>query len=129
MTVPVERFGKDHWSVLAYLECCAVDAKGKLDLRRMRCDADRHPGLVNAVLDEIQLKKKYPTYLADRELLADHDDWDCVDDLEAAGFVEQVGTGIHPVIKMTELGLEVAAALRAHKAGGGYFALFRWPRE
>ena len=124
MTVPVEKFGKDHWSVLAYLECCAVDNKGRLDVRRMRCDADRHPGLVNGLLDSVQ--QKYPTILAEGEELIDHDDWDCVDDLEAAGFVEQLGTGINPVVKMTELGLKVIAAIRAHKAGGGNFALFRW---
>ena len=124
MTVEVEKFGKDHWSTLAYVECCAVDDKGALDNRHMRCDADRHPGLVNPMLDSVQ---KYPTILAGGEELPDHDDWDCLDDLEAAGFIEQRGTGIHPVIKMTEAGNKVAASLRHHKSQGGNFSGFQWP--
>ena len=127
MTVEVARFGKDHWSALAYVECCAVDNKGMLDNRRMRCDADRHPGLINPMLDSVQVHNKYPTFLAGGEELPDHDDWDCLDDLEAAGFIEQRGTGIHPVIVMTDLGREVVTAIRKHKATqDGNFSNFRW---
>ena len=125
MTVEVERFGKDHWSTFAYAECCAVDNKGALDNRRMRCDIDRHPWLVNPMLDSIQVHNKYPTILAGGEELPNHDDWDCLGDVEAAGFIEQRGTAIHPVFKLTKEGHRVAAALRKHKAEGGKFANFR----
>ena len=125
MTVEVERWGKDHWSALAYVECCAVDNKGMLDNRRMRCDIDRHPGLVYYT-GRVSGDRKYPTLLAGGDELPDHDDWDCLDDLEAAGFIEQRGTGIHPVIVMTELGNKAVAALRQHKAQGGNFSVFKW---
>lgn len=125
MTVAVEKFGKDHWSALAYVECCAVDNRGMLDNRRMRCDPDRHPGLMWYNYRE-GLDKKYPTILVGGEELPDHDDWDCLDDLEAAGFIEIRGTGLHPVVIMTALGFTVGAALRQHKAKGRNFAEFRW---
>ncbi len=125
MTVDVEKFGRDHWSTFAYVECCAVDYKGALDNRRMRCDADRHPGLVNPMLDSVQVHNKYPTILAGGEELTDHDDWDCLDDLEAAGFIELGGTGLHPVVALTESGYKVAAALRRHKVQGHAFSDFR----
>ncbi len=121
MTVEVERFGKDHWSTLAYVECCAVDNKGRLNIQRMHCDASRHPGLINGTSF-----KKYPTTLKGGEELPDHDDWDCLEDLEAAGFIEQHGTGIHPVVVFTDLGYRVVAALRIHKAQGNNFAEFGW---
>ena len=127
MTVSVEKFGKDHWSTFAYLECRVVDNKGVVALPQMRCDIDRHPGL-HASIHGTTLKK-YPTILAGGEELHDHDDWDCVDDLEAAGFVEQTGTGINPAVRLTELGHEVAAALRKHKGEGGSFATFQRAKE
>ncbi len=127
MTIPTEKFGKDHWSTFAYLETLAVDNKGRPDNHRMRCDLDRHPAMDHAYSGIGG--QKYPTILAGGDELPDHDDWDCIDDLEAAGFVEQGGTGIHPVFKLTETGYRVAAALRKHKAEGGNFASFRirWP--
>ena len=36
--VPMVQWGKDHWSVFAYLECCAVDNKGIINNQHMRCN-------------------------------------------------------------------------------------------
>lgn len=124
MTVEIERFGKDHWSALAYVECCAVDNEGRSDNRRMRCDYTRHPGLFAA--EYFPADRKYPTILKGGEELPDHDDWDCLDDLEAAGFIEQHGTGLNLVVRFTDLGYEVVHALREHKAQGNNFAEFSW---
>ena len=55
-----------------------------------------------------------------------HDDWDCLDDLEAAGLVEVLSL-VNGFVRMTENGLKTAHALREHKARGGVFATFRWP--
>jgi hypothetical protein len=118
--VPVAVWGKDHWSMLAYIECRCVDHRGVPARARMRTDARRHPGLVVRVFT-----KQYPTRLAGGVELADHDDWDCADDIEAAGFIEIKGTGIHPVWKMTAEGNRVAGLLRAHKTNGGNFAEFK----
>jgi len=48
----------------------------------------------------------------------DHDDWDCADDIETAGFVRVLGTGVNPVFKMTEKGWEVVKQLQTHRAQG-----------
>lgn len=125
--VTVDRFGSDHWSTFAYIETVVVDRKGAPDLRRMRGDADRHPGLaVNAARCESG-RIKYPTRLKGGVLLHDHDDHDCVNDLAAAGFVEVRGTGISPIYRLTSRGCAAAAALRAHKGAGGKFSDFVLP--
>jgi len=118
--ISVEKFGKDHWSTFAYAETCVVDSKGQLSTSRMRCHARRHPGLVSVAGDG----SKYPTRLNDGTEVWEHDDWDCLDDLEDVGLLEINGTGINPVIKLTELGYSVAAELRRYKSQGGNFRTF-----
>lgn len=54
-----------------------------------------------------------------------HDDWDCIEDLVAAGLVEWHGTGAQPVFRLTPEGERVAGLLRAHKQRGGVFAGFK----
>lgn len=56
--------------------------------------------------------------------LADHDDWDCVDDMELVGLLENIGTGTNPVFKLTALGRLVATQLRQHKMDKGTFRTF-----
>lgn len=108
--VPVSAWGKDHWSTFAYLESRTVDFKGVLDFRHMR--------------GQRGVACKYPTFLALGVELPGHSDWDCLDDIEEAGLVSNLGSGINPLIQMTEKGYLVAAALRAHKAAGGSFSNF-----
>jgi len=122
MTVSIEKFGKDHWSTFAYAECRIVDNKGVPKKEHMRCDIDRHPGHAHRGSGQ----QKYPTMLKGGVKLHDHDDWDCIDDLEAAGFIETLGTGINPVWKLTKKGKEVAGLLRGWKADGGMFAKFQF---
>lgn len=46
MTISIEQFGKDHWSVLAYIEDRCVNGKsglGTLQRNRMRCNKEKHP--------------------------------------------------------------------------------------
>jgi len=107
MTVPIDKWGKDHWSVFAYIETLCVDGNRVIDHRRMRRDG-----------------VKYPTRLKGMEELPNHNDWDCADDIEAAGLAENAGTGINRLYKLTEKGFEVAALLRKHKANGGWFSNF-----
>ena len=97
----VQQFGRDHWSTLLYIETVCTDHRGNPDFRRMRCDPDRHAHLCGVYVPS---REKYPTRLADGSLLNDHDDWDCADDLEAAGFIRIEGSGVHPVFKMTDVG-------------------------
>ena len=126
--VPPSWWGKDHWSTLLYVECRCVDHKGWPNHPNMRTDFSRHPGYARAVLG-MHSAEKYPTRLrhgTEGVLLTDHDDWDCVEDMEAAGLVQAVGTGSNPRWKLTELGHTVAGKLRAHKAQGQGSGTFKW---
>ena len=133
-SVPVERFGKDHSSLLAYIETRCVDSTGNtgtLDPLRMRCNPKRHPVMAVSRFGERRWESTYGTRLHTTRTgrvvqLKTHDDWDCLDDLEAAGLVEVLSL-VNGIVRMTPSGLKVAAALRTHKAEGGVFATFRWP--
>ncbi len=100
-----------------------MDNKGVLDPRHMRCNPERHPGLeANGLVwrDAWSTRLKEQTWVG-------HDDWDCVDDLREAGFLTVDGTGLHPVVKLTPQGVDMAHALRRHKMKGGSFHDFEPP--
>jgi hypothetical protein len=112
--VPIEQFGRDHWSMFAYIETLVVDRDGEPERQRMRCDLKRHPHMGHPLTALLQ--GRYLTRLRGGVELDDHDDWDCADDLEAAGLIEIHGTGCYPFYSLTPLGHRVAAALREHRA-------------
>lgn len=124
-TVPMAEWGKDHWSMLGYVECVCVDLKGVVDRARVRCNPKRHPGLA---LSQHSQKPDEPYKYASRLTNGtepEHDDWDCFYDLEAEGLIRDVGTGIAPRAVMTPRGSAIAHQLREHKAKGGMFATFK----
>lgn len=129
------RWGKDHWSTLAYAETRIVDGDGIIDNRRMRTNPRLHRTLVGITFGEIQDGSKYPTRLKDGEV-EPHDDWSCLEDMAAFGLLNmyyrtakhnQVFGCDETRIELTELGQIVAAELREHKGRGGNFADFRYP--
>lgn len=125
--VPVEKFGRDHWSTLMYIETRAVDFRGIVDLEKMRTDPERHPEYMTALKVMASSGKKYPTRLAGGVDLPNHDDWDCVDDMEAAGFLVSIGTGTRPAYKLTDSGWAVASRLRQRRAAGNFtYDGFAW---
>ena len=129
MSIEMERWGKDHWSMLAYVESLCVDSLdgiGVPDFRRVQTNLNRHPGLAVAGLSGFHDGAKYGIRLYGGEELPgpDYDEWDCIDDLECEGLIEIHGTGIHPAYVMTVKGQRLAGILRAHKAAGGKFAEF-----
>ena len=118
----VTAFAKDHWSLLAYIETRCVETHllyAGLDKRRMRCNPYRHPLLAH----RRDWSPRWGTRLANGQVLADHDDWDCLDDLEAVGLVEILSL-INGFVRLTESGISMCAGLRAHKINGGTFATF-----
>ena len=152
--VPIEYWGRDHWSTLAYVETVCVDNKGRISLARMRCSAKRHPALLSAVGDNTG--REYPTFLKEGEL-TDHDDWDCLLDMESIGYVKIHGGSVGilvdvepgkrgplairaprkplnffnrseirypPKVRITDKGAEMCATLRRHKSQGGNFKDF-----
>ncbi len=124
ISVRLAQFGRDHWSAFAYIETRCVDHSGVPDRDHMRTDRDRQPGLAGDRIPRAIDGASYPTRLRGGASLHDHDDWDCLADASVEGLLEIDGTGTNPVYRLTEAGLRVAAALRAHKAGGGSFATF-----
>ena len=119
-------FGKDHWSTFAYAECCCVDNRGMLDNRRLRVNENKRPIRSNGH----GWSPEYGTRLKGG-LIPDpsHDDIDCLDDLESNGLIEQIGTLINPVVRITDKGAKMASLLRIHKSKGGQFSTFEGREE
>jgi len=130
--ISMSKWGKDHWSTLAYLETLAVERSGlAIPVRaRMRTNEIRHPHLLgNTGFSSGALNGSgYPTRLKEGEVKG-HDDWDCVDDAIEEGLVEDVGTGLNRAYKFTKLGKEVIAKLRQFKMDGGNFQDFVFIKE
>lgn len=121
--------------MLGYVEAICVDGRkveglgsvGEIDRRRVRCNPERHPLLLppDPFGSGPHWKDAYCTRL-NEGTVADHDDWDCLDDLEAAGLVEIMSL-VNGYVTMTDEGTRVAAALRKHKSAGGRFGDFSYP--
>lgn len=139
-TVPIQDFGKDHWSMLAYVETLCVDSGqrkgvGEIDKRRMRANEKRHPlHAVNSTVcgpwnpDHGTRLAGYWDTLGRRvpaRMLPQHDDYDCLDDMEKLGLVEIISEA-NGFVKLTEKGMKIAGELRSYKAKGGMFSGFRW---
>lgn len=147
--VPMEKWGKDHWSTLAYIETRIVDYKGKLEPLHMRPDGNSYPTILKGnnqnEIDEIQARATAgePVVVPDpidRTELKGHNDWDCAADMFALGLIDLEGEVpdklingrvIHRLvhqdkirIALTEEGQKVAGALRAHKGNGENFHSF-----
>lgn len=132
ITIPQSDFGRDHWSLLAFIECRCVDHGGQPDFDRMRCNPKRHPALIGPKVNRFGNAKWQPEYgtrlnghteVAPKRV-PQHDDHDCARDLEKAGLIEIHGTGINPVFQMTTKGTALVGAIRAHKQAGGSFSTF-----
>lgn len=113
-----ERWGRDHFSTFAYLGSVVHDNArgGSPDPRRMRC----RPGnpLMHPQNARVSGDKEYPTRLRGGVLLRDHDDYDCADDIVAAGLLEDIGTGAQRRYRMTEAGLRAWHYLCAARPNG-----------
>ena len=123
----IESFGKDHWSTFGYLMTTMVDTDGHPHRERMRCNLRRHPQFADATRDaaaDVKAPWRYPTRMKNGATLADHDDWDCLDDLIRLGLLVNIGTAVNPQLRSTELGDAMWIALRNHKLSGGNFADF-----
>jgi len=129
--IPMSKWGKDHWSTLAYLETLAVDKGGwAVPVNaRMRTNKIRRPHLIGKSYMSGALNGSgYPTRLKEGEVEG-HDDWDCVDDATEEGLIEDVGSGLNRAYKFTKLGKEVMAKLRQFKMDGGNFGSFVFLKE
>lgn len=132
--VPMEKWGRDHWSTLAYMETVIVEHTVftvKLDPRM------RQTRRMHRVLSEYSPPKDFDrsvpmdrddgTVLADGSIIKGHDDWACVQDIANLGLLnvgpEDVDVGVD--LTFSDAGMKLAAELRAHKANGGSFKNFK----
>ena len=122
--IPMHKWGKDHWSTFAYIETRCVDGMrglGKPKPAHIQTNHNRHPFMGN-----VHDGSAYGIRLKGGETLPgpDYDEWDCIDDMENNGLINNIGTGINPVYRMTKRGNHIAGHLRAYKTQGGNYATF-----
>lgn len=82
--IPIAQWGKDHWTLLAYIESRCVDHRGVLKNANMRTHGARHPLFAARGYNPPPDGSQYPTRYKGGER-SDHDDWDCLDDMVRAG--------------------------------------------
>lgn len=142
--VPLEQWGKDHWSTLAYVEVRIVEHDGWIDQRHMRGRDERYPTRARHMAPSAAQALRtagQPVELT--RLIAGHGDWDCVADFYAEALVDVAGDvpdktlGGRVLARLnaerrarltfTSRGAVIAGALRAHKIAGGTFASFELP--
>jgi len=132
MNIPIEQWGKDHWSTLAYIETCIVDQQvvadiGGLDKRKMRCNPKTHPHWAHLPDWSHDNGTRLKGYKSKEEtpdlLLPTHDDWDCVEDMEAENLV-MICSVANCWVSLTNEGRDIASQLREHKSKGGNFSDF-----
>lgn len=136
--IPMNQWGKDHWSTLAYLETVMVDCAGfqvgadprmrsnRRNARVMREQCARPKRSAHRWSPCVVMNPEHGTRLNDGKVLSNHDDWMCVQDMAEAGLFTVGVDGVEPgqTLHLSPRGLELCAQLRAHKAQGGKFANF-----
>ena len=131
--IPMDKWGEDHWSTLAYIETRIVDYDGILDNRHMRTNPRLHRELVGITFGEIQDGSAYPTRLKGSKTQINHDDWSCLEDMVARGLVDawfyrpdddSVFGNATSLCFLTEKGQAIAGQLRIHKGYGRNFSEF-----
>lgn len=118
--IPMKKWGRDHWSTFAYLMSCVTTKRGEIDRRKMRCHRKLHPGLAN---EASWMGGRFPaTRLRNGREVApakSHDDWSCLEDIEAAGLLRWDGTGMLPIVTALPAAWPLAKWIwRTEKAGG-----------
>lgn len=110
----VSQFGKDHWTLFAYVETRCVDYDGKLDEKHLRRDGRSYP---------TRLKGYFKNKNNPKFSIENHSDFDCLEDLEKVGFIRII-KNLSNAIELTEEGYKVVSMLRKFKCDGGQYADF-----
>jgi hypothetical protein len=112
-----EQLGKDHFSLLLYVESRCVDYNGKLDFDRLRINPETHPQFCGNPYMKRSWKENYGTLLSSGERLPNHDDIDCLEDIDRLGFIE-IYSFSNLFVIMTKLGNNAVSKLREFKTEG-----------
>ena len=124
-----ESWGKDHWSLLAYFETRCVDHRGVPDFDHMRINSKKRGFSKGNLKHAMGMGQDWDTAHGTKLKQGsvpdgNHDDYDVMEELEKLGFLNNVGSGINPVIKLTKLGKKVSHYIRLHKASDKNFNSF-----
>lgn len=115
--IPRDKWGPDHRSTLLYIETRLVDGDGRPQNDKMRTNPRRHKALQGRIAGMMRWSDdEYSSRLANGDRESGHDDWDCVDDMIAAGLILSRGTGLHPRYELTDAGWAEAHRLRRELA-------------
>ena len=106
--ISADRFGKDHWSLVLYLGSCD---DGRPDPVHMRTNPRTHTAYA------VTRRSVQHDTRTTHGKVEDHDDWDCADDLVAAGLSTRHATSSKiPAYRLTPDGQALLSRLRAWKA-------------
>lgn len=136
--IPLDRWGKDHWSTLAYVENVMTECKsfqvgadGRMRSNRRNfrvmaqyCPAPKRP---TRTAPGIPMQDVHGTVLNTGTQVPNHDDWCCVQDMAAEGLFTVGPEGVEPgeLLHFSDKGYALVHALRRHKAEGGSFSTFK----
>lgn len=139
--VDQKQFGKDHWSLLDYAESRVhshqvAPLTGELDKEHLRINPNGDYGVLatpSRGMFERSWHYDYGTRLkgyfeegksTDLTMqIPQHDDLNCLNDLEAVGLIEVMSL-VNFFVKLTEKGQTIASELRKWKNKGGMFYNF-----
>lgn len=135
--VPQEKWGRDHWSTLAYMETVMVekghfpvafDCRMRQNRRHFRIMPGKRTGLAERAL---AMCPEYGSRLNDGRYIPGHDDWNCIQDMANEGLFATKGDSVEPgkELRLSQKGQEIVAELRRHKMSGGTFSNFRIESE
>jgi len=132
--ITIDQFSKDHWSLFGYVESRVhshqiAPMTGELGQNNIR---------INSTKRQLATKRPWNPEWGSRlmgywnetkeidksKLLPDHDDIDCLEDLEMVGLIEII-SNVNLYIKLTEKGQKVASELREWKNAGNMYATFK----
>lgn len=124
MNKVISTWGKDHWSLLAYIETRCVDYNGNLDMKHLRVNSKKR-GYSNGTGLRSSWQDSWGTQMKNGVISdTQHDDIDVLEELEAEGFITNNLTNLNPLISLMDKGFEAIGKLRKHKANGGSFSAF-----
>ena len=128
---PPEHWGRDHASLLLYVETRHLDHQGEIFPDNLRTNRPRHPHEWDQRRDadsNWDWRPEYGTRLADgTRPSTEHDDWDCLEDMEEQELLISTGAP-NLLVALSEYGVEVAGELRKFKGRGNPISEFDWER-
>lgn len=125
--IPMNKWGRDHWSTLAFVATVMAD-RGQFVMTgdaRMRSNRKNFQAMPST--NGIVMRKEHGSRLSDGSSVEDHDDWCCIQDFAAEGLltVEEIDVGER--FRFSNKGQALVTSLLTHKMKGGTFSNYKAP--